>query len=353
MRLARLHECSVSIVRMKGKIILPSAQDIFMNQGVFLISLDFELFWGVRDCYKQEEYGSQIRAVHQIVPRLVSLFETYGIHATFATVGMLMAKNKAELEDFAPAKKPDYNNQFLSPYNGYLKQVNEENGPLHFASELVNTIKNSGNLEIGTHTFSHFYCLEDGQNADQFEDDIRAAKNIARSKGIEIETLVFPRNQYNTQYLEICKNLGIKAFRGNEESWIYSARNDKNETSTRRAFRLIDAYINLSGKHTYSILKLKNSTPYNLPSSRFLRPFNATYSWFEMLRLHRITSAMTHAAKKGEVYHLWWHPHNFGRNTEANFQFLEKVLQHFKHLEQDYGFKSLSMIQLANQLDDL
>jgi hypothetical protein len=62
---------------------------------------------------------------------------------------------------------------------------------------------------------------------------------------------------------------------------------------------------------------------------------------------------MTHAAKKGEVYHLWWHPHNFGRNTEANFHFLEKVLKHFKRLKQEYGFKSLSMIQLANQLDDL
>jgi len=321
-----------------------------LSRGVFLISLDFELFWGVRDCYSQEQYDTRVEAVHQILPRLVAMFDAHQIQATFASVGMLMAKDKTELEHFAPARKPAYTNKHLSPYNGYLSSLNESNHPIHFAPNLIDCIIQSGKQELGTHTFSHYYCLEEGQCAEDFEEDLKAAINIAASRGITLKTLVFPRNQYNKQYLEICKKHGIIAYRGNEQSWIYSARNDAGETSLRRAFRLADAYVNLSGSHTYSLGDVKTSTPVDLRSSRFLRPYNPSLNWLEPLRLKRITNAMTRAAKSGEVYHLWWHPHNFGHNTEANFAFLEKILKHYQYLNNLYGFESLTMAQVADSI---
>lgn len=315
-----------------------------------MISLDFELFWGVRDCYSQAQYDTRVEAVHQILPRLVALFDAHQIQATFASVGMLMSKDKAELEQFAPARKPAYSNKHLSPYNGYLSSLNESNNSIHFAPNLIDCIVQSGNQELGTHTFSHYYCLEDGQCAEDFEEDLKAAINIAASREIELKTLVFPRNQYNKQYLEICKKHGILAYRGNEQSWVYSARNDAEETSLRRAFRLVDSYINFSGSHTYSLDNVISSTPIDLRSSRFLRPVNTSLKWLEPLRLKRITTAMTHAAKTGEIYHLWWHPHNFGHNTEANFAFLEKILKHYQHLNKLYAFKSLTMAQVAESI---
>ena len=63
----------------------------------------------------------------------------------------------------------------------------------------------------------------------------------------------------------------------------------------------------------------------------------------EPLRLRRIKNSMIHAAKKGEVYHLWWHPHNFGKNTDENLQFLTEILELAVTLRNDYGFKSLNM----------
>jgi peptidoglycan/xylan/chitin deacetylase (PgdA/CDA1 family) len=321
-----------------------------LNHGVFLISLDFELFWGVRDCYSLEQYDTRVEAVHQIIPRLVAMFDANQIQATFASVGMLMANDKTELELFAPHRKPAYSNKHLSPYNGYLSSLNESKNPIHFAPNLIDCIIQSGKQELGTHTFSHYYCLEDGQSAEDFEEDLKAAIKIATSRGIALKTLVFPRNQYNKQYLEICKKHGIIAYRGNEQSWIYSARNDAGETSLRRAFRLLDSYVNLSGNHTYSLESVKSNTPYDLRSSRFLRPVNASLNWLEPLRLKRIKNAMTGAAKSGEVFHLWWHPHNFGHHTEANFAFLEKILKHYLYLNQLYGFKSLSMAQVAESL---
>ena len=52
---------------------------------------------------------------------------------------------------------------------------------------------------------------------------------------------------------------------------------------------------------------------------------------------------MKHAAKNGLLYHLWWHPHNFGANTEENFKTLEEILKYYEFLNKKYGFESKTM----------
>jgi hypothetical protein len=66
--------------------------------------------------------------------------------------------------------------------------------------------------------------------------------------------------------------------------------------------------------------------------------------------LRRIKKAMTHAAKNKLMFHLWWHPHNFGINQDENFAFLQKILEHYKVLNLKYQFHSLNMIELADLL---
>ena len=59
---------------------------------------------------------------------------------------------------------------------------------------------------------------------------------------------------------------------------------------------------------------------------------------------------MTFAAKNNLTYHLWWHPHNFGANMEENFKFLEKILQHYKFLNEKYNFQNYTMSSLAAKM---
>ena len=61
-------------------------------------------------------------------------------------------------------------------------------------------------------------------------------------------------------------------------------------------------------------------------------------------------SDLNYASKKGYIYHLWWHPHNFGSNIKKNLEFLEKIFIHYKSLNIKYGLKSLNMGELANQI---
>ena len=55
-------------------------------------------------------------------------------------------------------------------------------------------------------------------------------------------------------------------------------------------------------------------------------------------------------AKNDEIYHLWWHPHNFGSYQENNFNFLKKILQHYQMLNSKYGFSSATMKGIASEV---
>ena len=321
-----------------------------MQQGIFTISLDFELYWGLRDLFTLKEYQERLIGGREAVPYFLEQFKTHQVHATWSTVGLLFFNNRSALQENLPKVQPNYSNKNLSPYP-YIESNNlgndEDSDPYHFARSLIDLIKIYPGQEIGTHTFSHYYCLEEGQTADEFKADIEAAILAAKQINIEIKSLIFPRNQYNQTYLEIIKKLGIIAYRGNEQSWLYQASKRESHSFSRKVIRRIDDYINLSGYHCYHPEQLQGQYPINIPSSRFLRPYLPPLAILEPLRLKRITSAMTHAAKNGLIYHLWWHPHNFGVNTKENRSILNNILAHYLHLNKKYGMRSMNMCEIA------
>lgn len=323
---------------------------MIMDKGKFIMSLDFELFWGVRDKKTIESYGDNILGVYSATAKMLEMFEKYEVGATFATVGLLFTNNKERLVDFIPETKPEYSNENLSPYS-YLETLNDVKlNKYHFALDLISKISTSTLNEIASHTFSHYYCLESGQTSNQFESDIRAAIEIAKNHGYTLESLVFPRNQFNSEYIKICEKHGITSYRGNEQSWFYSASDGGGDTKMKRAFRLFDTYINISGHNTYKLETVRKNFPYNLPSSRFLRPYSKKLKFLEKLRLNRIKISMTEASKKGKVFHLWWHPHNFGINQEENLFMLENILKHYSFLKRKYGFENITMDRLSKLL---
>ncbi len=324
--------------------------------GFLVISLDFELFWGMFDKVTIEQYGDRILGERTAIPRMLAMFDEYGIHATWATVGMLMARNKHELLSLLPPPKlrPRYEDMRVSSYH-YLESApignSEADDQYHFGSDLVERILRTPFQEISNHTFSHFYCI-DGHTNDPaiFAADLEAHKRIASTYGITTKSIVFPRNQTSDEALAICHEKGIEAYRGTEDHILYHPRKDSEQSYLIRGLRLLDHYFNISGYHTYALTQKESDMPLNIPASRFLRPYAPLLRWFEFLRMYRIKRAMTHAAKRGEIFHLWWHPHNFGIHQEQNFQNLEIILKHFKTLHAQYGMESASMGELATDV---
>jgi peptidoglycan/xylan/chitin deacetylase (PgdA/CDA1 family) len=326
-----------------------------MSKGHLVISLDFELNWGVHDTLPLSQYGNNIKGVQTVIPGLLELFGRYDVKATFSIVGFLFHENKAELIAHEPARKPGYTNPRLSPYGSYLDNVGQgfPEDPYHFSPHLVREILKHPQHEVGTHTFCHYYCLEPGQTAGEFEADLQMAIHVAAEKGVHLTSLIFPRNQYNEEYLDICRRHGIICIRGNEKHWLYTADSAAGQTKIRRSLRLMDSYLPISGQHAFDPAKLEKKLPVNIPASAFLRPHMPRLAFLDGLRLKRITNSMTHAAKNGLAYHLWWHPHNFGINQEQNFSFLEKILKHYRHLNEAFGFSSSTMTELAQSITDV
>ncbi len=312
----------------------------------FIISLDFELHWGVRDKKTVGgPYRRNLMGARTAIPFMLKLFEMYGAKATWSTVGMLFAESKEEWLAYAPERKPNYTNSKLDAYQEVIGK-NEKEDPLHFAHSIIKRISETAGQEISTHTWSHYYCLEAGQTKEDFRADVDAAVRIATDKGYKLESIVFPRNQYNPDYDDVLLYHGINVIRRNPSHPFY--REDDGDGSTelwKRGGRLADAYVPVSGYQNGKTEKL-SSELISTVGSRFLRPYSQKLRKLENLRLHRIKSEMKKAAKSGMDYHLWWHPHNFGTNTEENLYILERILEHFKVLEKEYGMESKGMAQL-------
>ena len=321
-----------------------------MEKGSFVISLDFELMWGVRDVATIEQYGNSILGVRESLPKVLDLFYEFKISATFAIVGLLFFESKEELSSMIPTIKPSYHNTNLSPYYE-INSIgnNEKEDPYHYGMNLIKLI-DQNNHEISTHTFCHYYCLEEGQKINEFEEDLKLAIKIAKKKNIEIKSIIFPRNQFNPAYLNICKKHGVLSYRGNEKSWIYRPSKANDQSLLKRFIRISDSYLNISGINIYDYKTIKKTIPFNIPSSAFLRPYIKKISFLDGLRLRRIKKGMTLAAKNNKVFHLWWHPHNFGLNQKENILFLRKILDHYEVLKKKYDFESITMSKLTEKL---
>jgi hypothetical protein len=319
-----------------------------VQYGALVISLDFELLWGVRDKRTIADYGANILGVRRVIPALLDLFAERDIACTWATVGLLFFATNRALFAALPARKPRYTDARISSYH-YLNEVgaDEERDPYHYGLSLIRRILDYPSQEIGTHTFSHFYCLEQGGDVEAFRADLEAARAAATPLGIKLASIAFPRNQVAPTHLSVCREFGLRAFRGNERVWFHRARSEAEQTHLIRASRLLDSYLPISGAHGHEPALVDGMV--NVPASRFLRPVRKS-AVLERVRLRRITSAMETAAQHRKLFHLWWHPHNFGVDLEENLAFLRGILDCFRMLQERYGMRSMTMGQVADEV---
>lgn len=318
-------------------------------QGTLIVSLDFELFWGMLDVCSLEDYQENVLGGRKAIPQLLELFRKYGIHATWAAVGFLFAKNYEELSAYFPEKDllPTYDDKKIAPYGQFPKiGRNEEEAPCFYGASLLRKIARMPGQEIGSHTFSHYYCREKGQTLEQFREDMRAAKLIAEDQGYDVTSVILPRNQCEPEYTEILRETGFTAYRDEENDWIHEKIKFR---PLLRLLRLTDVYLPLTGQGGY-VPKNENGI-WNLTGSRMYKPIFQKLRFLEGLKMRRIKKQMLHAAKNGLTFHLWWHPHNIGVRTEEHLKQLEEIFQYYEELKETYGMRSLNMAEAAQECE--
>jgi hypothetical protein len=289
----------------------------FQNKNtlpIVVISLDFELRWGVHDKYGLDfnAYKENLENVHEIVPILLKFFRERNILVTWATVGALGCKNWEEYFIRAP-KPPNYHNPSFKVNRKYAEMDPE--GHLHFAPNLLHKIHETPGQELGTHTFSHIFMREEGVTKDDVESDLLAVSKLWKDRGyLPPKSLVFPRNQHS--FVNSILSTSIKIWRGNETPWFYECNDSRTNKIFPRGLRLLDA-INPFAQRSYFLEENM------VRSSLFLRTNLPKALW--ELHFARIKNELK-LLSPNQIFHIWWHPHNLGADMSIRLARVEKVL---------------------------
>lgn len=319
--------------------------------GALVISLDFELLWGVRDLYPSDggAYRRNLLGARTAIPKLLDLFAEYEIAATWATVGLLFAHDRKEAGCFWPEVLPRFHDPALDPYDGVVGE-DEATDPIRYATSLIDLIASAPRQEIGSHTFGHYYPLEPGHDREAFRSDLEAAVRIGEQFGARPRSLVIPRNQLSRADLHVIAEAGFTSVRDNARGHVHRAcSNAEFRVASQRIGRIADAYLPLTGRQVarWSEIPVVEGVAL-LPASHFLRPRSHSLRHLEPARFLRLRSSIRAAAKEGGVCHLWWHPHNFGVDQAENLAFLRRLFEVYRECQSKHGMTSMTMAQAAD-----
>ena len=287
---------------------LPNSPSEF-DPAVFTVSLDFELMWGTVDRPYAEKFHSLCAAERrQVVGRLLDLFEEYDIAATWAIVGHLFL-NQGETGETARATAP-----------------RQGAADLYYAPDLVDRIRHCRvEQEIGSHTFCHIEMPESKCSRAAAEADVAEVARIARRWGIDMRTLIFPRNLVG--HLDVLKRYGFSCYRGPEPHW-YAGQ----PRIVRRVGHLLDI---AAAKTPPSVMPQEESGIWNIPGSMLYTPSFGSRRYVPVwMRVLRAKRGLDHAVKQKQIFHLWFHPTDVVCRMDAMLDGLRRIFDHAARLRE-------------------
>lgn len=300
-----------------------------MTARAVVLSIDFELRWGVADAIpdRPDAYQRNLEAVPDAVEASLEIFAAHDAGATWATVGAVACEGWDDYHARAP-RPPRYRDVRLRFRSAF--RLLDPRGRLHFAPGVVRRIASSPRQEIASHTFGHIYFREPGCELSDVEQDTRAAAEVLRDRTESpVTSFVFPRNQIACT--DVLRSAGIRRWRTNPRPFFWSATSSQEQSSLVRVLRVADSVLPMghrgaaAGEHR---------------ASHFVRFALPEIAWRAHLR--RLVED-ARALGPGEHLHLWWHPHNLGAPLLRSLARLEDLLTRVRDAAPDLPI--LSMVE--------
>ncbi len=280
----------------------------------FVISLDTELAWGRINDPELPFYLDQCLQASDIIKELLELFDGFEIPATWALVGRMFDEKGLEyaLSEFYP----DIDLKELTADN---VMHNNSNSAIRF-NDVVDLIKRTtAEHEIASHSYNHvlFDTLErdDAKLAIQ---DIEMQKEAFKNVNVKPETIVFPQDKIGC--LDAFNQAGYKYFRGKlKEQKMDNGVVNKVNRQLAHVFPLRPECV-LPQQHSSGLYELKTSLLYRIPSRGIKR-----YTSMQVLT-NRAIIGIYHAVESGMIFHLYFHPFNFGYRRKEHMRGLKRIL---------------------------
>ena len=292
------------------------------KQGIFTISLDTELAWGMFDKVDVEKKREEYLKTREVIDELLDLFEKYNISATWAVVGHLfLDRCKKENGIKHPdLKRPDYD-WYDKDWFHEDPATNIEENPIWYGKDILKKIKNTEpKQDIGSHSFSHLIYSKSGEKV--VEDDLRKTVDLAEQEGVDMNSFVFPRNEAG--HLNMIKKFGFKIYRCKNNSWF--EKNNKLPESIKKIFRLFEEFLSI----TPPVAKIKNKSGLiEVGGSQIYRSYDFPWNFLSVSsRIKRARKGIDKVAREGGIYHLWFHPFNLVKNKKDLIEGIEEILKY-------------------------
>lgn len=316
------------------------------TRGTMVLSLDLELSWGRFDKIPVEVLGAESLAERRAIKRFLALLDQYEMPATWAMVGHLMLDGCArDCNGHAHAETMPHAQYSWYPRDWYSCDpcTNVSLAPGWYGPDILEWIRAAKvRHEIGSHSFAHILFGDPECSVSSAEADIKAAMEAAASKGITLNSFVFPRNRVG--HLETLKRLGLSAYRGDAPAVgkVYGL--------ALKPLNLLRQVLALPMEP----VRPEETLPglWNIPESHF---FLARKGIRKILprgsQALRAKRSIDMAVRTGRLYHMWFHPFDLLTDSDAMFSGLETVFAHARRLREKGLLDVLTMGDYARRLD--
>lgn len=274
--------------------------------GALCISIDVELAWGIWDKPSADYHERCARYEAMIVRRLIELFETYEVSATWAIVGRLLERDDRAAATTAHGER------------------------IWYAPEVIEAIQRARVAQdIGSHSYGHVYFGETPREA--LRRDLAAARRVHAAHGLPFTSFVFPRNQ--VAHLDLLREAGVGVFRSTDRGWHMAVR-DRLGGRAGRVANLADKLLPIPPAAVHPVdhagpgsqLDARGSLV-ELPSSMLLMARNGLRRAIHPASIvGKARLGLRAARRAGGTFHLWFHPSNFYYEPEAQLATLAEIV---------------------------
>ena len=285
-----------------------------MSKGIFVVSLDTELAWGRLTRSDLQKYIPYFRRTRDAIHGILSLCERYEVSFTWAIVGRLLLR--------PPSLRDAY---------------------MWYGQDIVSAIMNCKvPQEIGCHSFSHIYYNSCSFREASF--DLECCRNVFKAWGLAPRSFVFPGNK--VRYLSLLKQYGFTCFRGP----TYNGQFNKNflivTSPLRFLHRLFFGPPVVKPKIAAGLVNIPGCMLFRVPN------FKNFSIWYKIFHYQVIIAkkGLLKAANNGMVFHLWFHPFNFGYRTKYMLSALNDILAFAVKLRNMDKIDILTMRQIAQRI---
>ncbi len=290
-----------------------------MKKGKFVISLDTEIAWGWLPFEeKRKSFYPLYEKTREVIDRLIVLFEKYDIPATWAIVGKMIEKEDSrnrvlEIADFFPhLSNKKINND---------PELNKKENPYLVAPDIIEKIIASKvQHEIATHSYHHIHFGRYGKEQRALvEKDIDAFLEVFDSYDRKIESIVFPRNDIG--FVDLLSEKGLRNYRGIDKVWYANW-----PSPFKKILQPLDGILPTAPEVVDPIENPDGMI--NIPGSMLfrIRHFGIRKNIPVGILKTKGIKGLEAAVRKNKIFHLWFHPFNFGYKMDEHLNAFEAVL---------------------------